>query len=104
MRRWISCVRPPIRPLADSRSVRSAVARGSIEYSAVTQPVPLPRRCGGTRSAMVAAHSTRVSPNCTMHEPSAHFWTPSSKLMGRRSRGARPSERALGGRLPMLMS
>ena len=29
MRRWISCVRPPIRPLTDSRSVRSAVARGT---------------------------------------------------------------------------
>ena len=64
MSRWISCVRPPIRPLTDSRSVRSAVARGSIEYSAVTQPVPLPRRCGGTRSAIVAAHST-----CGVAEP-----------------------------------
>ena len=49
-RRWISWVRPPIRPLVDSRWLRSAVARGSIAYSAVTQPVPVPRRCGGTRS------------------------------------------------------
>jgi hypothetical protein len=29
-RRWISCVRPPTFPRADSRSDRSAVARGSI--------------------------------------------------------------------------
>ena len=32
-----------------------------------------------------------MSPNRTRHEPSAHFWTPSWKLMGRRSRGPRPS-------------
>ena len=40
--REISCVRPPTRPLTDSRSERLDVARGSIEYSAVTQPSPDP--------------------------------------------------------------
>ena len=70
--------------------------RGSIEYSAVTQPVPLPRRWGGTRSAIVAAHRTRVSPKWTMHEPSAHFWTPSSKRTGRSCVGTRPSARTWG--------
>ena len=38
--REISWVRPPIRPLTDSRSLRVFVARGSIAYSAVTQPWP----------------------------------------------------------------
>ncbi len=61
-RRWISYVRPPGRPLTDSRCIRSDVAAGSMAYSAVTQPVPLPRRCGGIRSSTVAAHRTWVSP------------------------------------------
>ena len=38
--RWISCVRPPT--CARSRGVRVCVARGSIAYSAVSQPSPLP--------------------------------------------------------------
>ena len=38
IRRWISCVRPPCLPAAASRRVRSWVARGSMPYSAVTQP------------------------------------------------------------------
>ena len=40
MRRWISCVRPVSLPADDSRRVRVCVARGSMEYSAVTQPRP----------------------------------------------------------------
>ena len=59
----------------------------------MTQPVPLPRRCGGTRSSIVAAHSTWVSPKRMMHDPSAHFWTPSVISIGRRSRGAPPAVR-----------
>ncbi len=42
MSRLISWVRPPMRPLTLSRSERVLVARGSMAYSAVTQPVPLP--------------------------------------------------------------
>src|ERR1700675_799096 len=101
MSRWISCVRPPILPLTDSRSVRSAVARGSIEYSAVTQPVPLPRRWGGTRSTIVAAHRTSVSPTRIRHEPSAHFWTPSVNVTGRRSVSPRPSATTPAAALPL---
>ena len=40
IRRWISCVLPEGRPFFTSRGVRLAVARGSMEYSAVTQPLP----------------------------------------------------------------
>src|SRR5664279_1607873 len=71
IRRWISWVRPEGRPLVISRGVRLAVARGSIEYSAVTQPFPLLRRKGGTVSSTVAAHSTCVFPTLINAEPSA---------------------------------
>ena len=70
-RREISWVRPPGRPLTDSRSPRVLVARGSMAYSAVTQPSPLPRRHLGTSSVALAAHSTRVAPNSMSTEPSA---------------------------------
>jgi hypothetical protein len=40
-------------------------------YSAVTQPSPLPRLCGGTRSSTEAVHSTWVAPKATSTEPSA---------------------------------
>ena len=40
IRRWISCVRPDCLPRAASRSPRVWVARGSMPYSAVTQPWP----------------------------------------------------------------
>ena len=63
--REISCVRPPTRPLTDSRSLRVFVADGSIAYSAVSQPSPEPLRHRGTPSVTLAAHSTFVSPNAT---------------------------------------
>src|SRR5450759_3336477 len=102
-RRWISWVRPPTRPAVDSRWVRSAVARGSIAYSAVTQPVPFPRRWGGTRSSIVAAQSTSVSPTRIRQDPSAHFWSPSVKLTARISSGRRPEGRTPGARFPIVM-
>src|ERR1022692_2603068 len=71
MSRWISCVRPDGRPLVTSRGVRLAVERGSMEYSAVTQPFPLLRRKGGTVSSTVAAHNTCVLPILMSAEPSA---------------------------------
>ncbi len=53
IRRCISWVRPDWRPLAASRSMRSGDEPGSIEYSAVTQPLPdtphPPRRLFGER-------------------------------------------------------
>jgi hypothetical protein len=71
IRRWISWVRPDWRPRAASRSVRRSVARGSMPYSAVTQPRPELRRNGGTRSCTVAVHSTWVLPARIRQEPSA---------------------------------
>ena len=52
-------VRPPTLPLDASRVERVVVARGSMPYSAVTQPLPVPRRNGGTRSSTLAVQITR---------------------------------------------
>ena len=52
MRRWISTVRPLCLPLAASRSMRSGEAPGSMEYSAVTQPLPVPFIQRGTLSSI----------------------------------------------------
>src|SRR5947199_247225 len=91
--RWISWVRPDCLPFAASRLPRVWVARGSIPYSAVTQPCALPRRNGGTRSSTLAVHSTRVSPKLTRHEPSAWRVKPGSNLSSRIWSGARPAGR-----------
>jgi hypothetical protein len=64
--RWISCDRPD-----GLRSPRVLVARGSIAYSAVTQPSPEPRRKGAVLSSKLALHSTRVSPARHSTLPSA---------------------------------
>ena len=56
IRRWISCVRPEGWPTVASRRVRSLVARGSMPYSAVTQPRPWPLSQGGRRSSRLAVH------------------------------------------------
>ena len=71
MSREISWVRPPILPRTDSRSLRVCVDRGSIAYSAVIQPRPLPLRHRGTPCVTDAVHSTRVRPNETSTDPSA---------------------------------
>src|SRR6516162_1303617 len=92
---WISWVRPLCRPRVASRSVRVAVERGSMPYSAVTQPFPVLRRNGGTRSSSDAVHSTCVSPNFARHDPSAYFATPGSRVTGRIASGARPEGRIL---------
>src|SRR4029079_11668073 len=83
IRRWISCVRPP--SCVRSRDVRVRVARGSIAYSAVSQPSPRPRRQEGTPSSTDAVQRTRVAPNSTRHDPSAYGATPRSSVIGRRS-------------------
>ncbi len=93
MRRWISWVRPDCLPFAASRSLRSDVEPGSIEYSAVTQPRPLPRNHGGTRSSTDAVHSTRVLPNSTSTEPAANSVKSRVNASARRSSGSRPSRR-----------
>ena len=89
IRRWISTVRPFCLPAEASRRVRSSVARGSMPYSAVTQPRPWPLSQGGSRSSRVAVTSTWVSPNLTMQEPSAYLTTPRSSDTARSSSGAR---------------
>jgi len=91
--REISWVRPPMRPLTDSRSLRVSVARGSIAYSEVTQPSPEPFRQRGTPSVTDAATSTRVRPYSTSTEPSA--WSSQWRVneTGRSWSGARPSSR-----------
>src|SRR5487761_2119674 len=89
IRRWISTVRPFCLPAEASRRVRSSVARGSMPYSAVTQPRPWPLSHGGRRSSSVAVTSTWVSPNFTMQEPSAYLTTPRSSDTARNSSGAR---------------
>ena len=91
IKRSISMERP-LR-LACSRLQRLPVDAGSIAYSAVTQPALAPLRQPGTPSSMVAAHSTRVSPNSARHEPWACFMTPRVSLTGRSSFAARPLAR-----------
>ena len=71
IRRWISCVRPPTRPRADSRGVRVSVERGSMPYSPVTQPLPPLRIQEGTDSSTDAVQITRVLPSSISAEPSA---------------------------------
>jgi len=69
--RWISIVRPPTLPSDASRRMRVFVDRGSMPYSAVTQPLPVPRRNGGTRSSSEAVQITRVRPTSISTDPSA---------------------------------
>src|SRR3954468_8017838 len=104
MSREISCVRPPMRPLTDSRSERVLVDAGSIAYSAVTQPSPEPLRHRGTPSDAEAAQSTRVRPNSTSTEPAA--WSSQLRVIviGRSSSSARPSARAAGVVIPATLS
>ena len=97
IRRWISWVRPDCLPRAASRSLRVWVERGSMPYSAVTQPSPLPFLCGGILSSTLAVHSTRVSP--MRPAPSLrHAWCNwRVKDRVRSASGARPLGRAMGG-------
>ena len=91
--RWISCVRPEGLPSFTSRRIRSGELPGSIEYSAVTQPFPLPRIQRGTSSSIDAVHSTWVPPKVTRHEPDDIVVKSRSKLIGRSWSGWRPSGR-----------
>src|SRR5688500_19099978 len=82
-------VRPPTFPADASRVVRVDVARGSMPYSAVTHPLPLPRRNGGTRSSTLAAQMTRVRPTSISTDPSACKRKFGVRTVGRSSCGAR---------------
>jgi len=96
MSRWISWVRPDGLPSFTSRRIRSGEEPGSIEYSAVTQPLPLPRIQRGTSSSIEAVHSTRVRPKLTRTEPADMSVKSRSKVTGRSSSGRRPSARGAG--------
>ena len=89
IRRWISWVRPDCLPLAASRRIRSGDEPGSIEYSAVTQPLPVPRIQRGTSSSTDAVHSTLVRPTVTSTEPAAASVKSRSKVIGRELVGLR---------------
>jgi hypothetical protein len=66
------------------------VEAGSIPYSAVTQPRPLPTIQRGTLSSTEAVQMTRVSPAEISAEPVALRTKPGSISSGRSSCGARP--------------
>ncbi len=91
--RWISTVRPSGRPRVESRCLRSPVEAGSIPYSAVTQPVPLPAIQRGTLSCTVAVQITRVFPIENSTEPCADCMKSGCRSSGRSSSAARPSWR-----------
>jgi hypothetical protein len=73
-----------------SRGLRSPVEAGSIEYSAVTQPVPLPSIHFGTLLETEAVQMTRVPPAEIRAEPSALETNPGSMLTGLISASERP--------------
>jgi hypothetical protein len=54
-----------------------------MEYSAVTQPLPVLRRNGGTVVSTLAAQSTCVFPALMKAEPSAVFRKPGTISTGR---------------------
>src|SRR3954462_9791845 len=93
--REISWVRPPTLPLTLSRSPRVLVARGSIAYSAVTQPRPEPLRQRGTPSVTLAVQRTRVSPNSTSTDPSGWMLHFRERVTDRSWSAARPSGRGI---------
>src|SRR3569623_666375 len=94
IRRWISCVRPLCLPCAASRRLRSWAARGSMPYSAVTQPPPSFFH-DGPRSSTLALQSTRVSPKLTRTEPSACLVKPRWMVTVRSWSGVRPEGRVI---------
>ena len=71
--------------------MRSPVEAGSIPYSAVTQPRPLPAIHLGTSSFTEAVQITRVPPMEISADPVALRMKPGSIAISRSSSGARPS-------------
>ena len=92
-------MRPSGRPFETSRCLRSPVDAGSIPYSAVTQPRPLPISQRGTDSWADAVQITRVSPHEISAEPVAVRTKPGSIVVGRSASGARPPLRSVTGSL-----
>src|SRR5690606_22399935 len=84
---------PVCLPAVASRRVRLPVARGSMPYSAVTQPWPLPRSQPGRLVSTEAVTSTLVLPKETRQEPSAFWATWRWKVTARIWLGSRPEGR-----------
>ena len=63
-------------------------------YSAVTQPLPVLRRKGGTLSSMLAVQITRVLPTSISTEPSAWIVKSGVMVIGRSSSGERSFRRS----------
>ena len=76
--------------------MRWPVEAGSIPYSALTQPRPVPRSQRGVSASMLAVQITRVRPIENSTEPSAVSTNPGSRSRGRSSSSARPSCRIAG--------
>src|SRR4051812_6392083 len=93
--RWISTVRPSTLP-PRSRALRVLVLPGNIPYSAVSQPLPLPMRNGGTANSTQQGQSTVVRPMRTRTLPGAWRVYRRRKVRERSSSGARPSWRFAG--------
>ena len=86
-------VLPLCLPRAASRLMRSREEPGRSEYSAVTQPRPLPRIQRGTSASTDAVQSTTVLPIETSDEPAANsvksLWNSTERSWS----GRRPSRR-----------
>src|SRR6478609_9127685 len=72
------------------------MARARIAYSAVTQPLPVSFKNGGTFSSTEAVQMTQVSPARMSAEPSGSFSQSGVIVRGRSSSGRRPSGRVMG--------
>ncbi len=88
-------VRPPTLPVEASRVERVLVARGNMPYSAVTHPLPVLRRNGGTLSSTLAVQITRVRPASISTDPSAWIVKLGVMVVGRSSLGARSFRRVM---------
>src|SRR5690349_12694794 len=64
-------------------------------YSAVTHPLPVPRRNGGTRSSVEAVQITLVLPTSINTDPSACRRYPGVMRVGRIAPASRPSSRVM---------
>src|SRR5476649_1624796 len=73
--------------------MRVLVARGSMPYSAVTQPFPELRRNGGTRSSTLAVQMTLVLPALMSTDPSAWIVYSGISVVSRSSSAGRLSDR-----------
>ena len=67
--RWISWVLPPTFPREDSRALLSCVDAGIMAYSAVSHPLPVFFKKGGTPSSTDAEQITFVSPISMRTDP-----------------------------------